>query len=115
MTALCDALGKEFGDAKIFRPYRDVRFAKDKTPYKTHQGAFVRGWPTRPGGTSRSSPRGVRTGGGFYHAEAHRLAALREAIAHDIYGAELEKIIRRPGAEEVHDRRRRPQDHPARL
>ena len=26
---------------KIFRPYRDVRFAKDKTPYKTHQGAYV--------------------------------------------------------------------------
>ena len=84
---------QEFGDAKIFRPYRDVRFAKDKTPYKTHQGAFVRvadatGWYVEV------SPRGVRTGGGFYHAEAPRLAALREAIAHDTYGAELEKIIR---------------------
>ena len=53
MTALCDALAPEFGDAKIFRPYRDVRFAKDKTPYKTHQGAFV-GVAPRPGGTSRS-------------------------------------------------------------
>ena len=40
------------------------------------------------------SPRGIRTGGGFYHAEAPRLAALREAIAHDTYGAELEKIVR---------------------
>jgi uncharacterized protein (TIGR02453 family) len=40
------------------------------------------------------SPRGVRTGGGFYHAEAPRLAALRAAIAHDTYGAELEKIVR---------------------
>jgi uncharacterized protein (TIGR02453 family) len=70
-----------------------VRFAKDKTPYKTHQGAFVRvadatGWYVEV------SPRGVRTGGGFYHAEAPRLAALRGAIAHDTYGAELEKIIR---------------------
>ena len=36
MTALCAALEPEFGKAKIFRPYRDVRFAKDKTPYKTH-------------------------------------------------------------------------------
>ena len=97
MTALIDALGKEFApdeqSAKIFRPYRDVRFAKDKTPYKTHQGAFVRvadatGWYVE------LSPRGVRTGGGFYHAEAPRLAALREAIAHDTYGAELEKIVR---------------------
>ena len=46
MAALCAALEPEFGDAKIFRPYRDVRFAKDKTPYKTHQGAFV---ARRPG------------------------------------------------------------------
>jgi len=38
MTALCKELEAEFGAAKIFRPYRDVRFAKDKTPYKTHVG-----------------------------------------------------------------------------
>ncbi|WP_028651607.1 DUF2461 domain-containing protein [Nocardioides halotolerans] len=97
MTALIDALSKEFApdeqSAKIFRPYRDVRFAKDKTPYKTHQGAFVRvaeatGWYVEV------SPRGVRTGGGYYRAEAPRLAALRAAIAHDTYGAELEKIVR---------------------
>ena len=97
MTALIDALGKEFApdeqSAKIFRPYRDVRFAKDKTPYKTHQGAFVRvadatGWYVE------LSPRGVRTGGGFYHADGLRLAALREAIAHDTYGAELARIVK---------------------
>src|SRR5690348_15402280 len=41
MKALTDALEPEFGKAKLFRPYRDVRFAKDKTPYKTHQGAYV--------------------------------------------------------------------------
>jgi uncharacterized protein (TIGR02453 family) len=93
MTALCEALGKEFGGAKIFRPYRDVRFAKDKTPYKTHQGAFV-GVADATGWYVEVSPRGVRSGGGFYHAEAARLAALRAAIAHDTYGAELEKIVR---------------------
>jgi uncharacterized protein (TIGR02453 family) len=94
MLALCDALAKEFGDAKVFRPYRDVRFAKDKTPYKTHQGAFVRvadatGWYVEV------SPRGVRVGGGFYHAEAPRLAALRRAIAHDRTGPELQKLLRK--------------------
>ncbi|MFL6001655.1 MAG: DUF2461 family protein, partial [Nocardioides sp.] len=41
MTALCEALAPEFGDAKVFRPYRDVRFAKDKTPYKTHCGGVI--------------------------------------------------------------------------
>jgi uncharacterized protein (TIGR02453 family) len=93
MVALTDALAKEFGDAKIFRPYRDVRFAKDKTPYKTHQGAFVRvaeatGWYVEV------SPRGVRTGGGFYHADAPRLAALRTAIDHERHGEELEKLVK---------------------
>jgi uncharacterized protein (DUF2461 family) len=41
MVELTSALEEEFGPAKIFRPYRDVRFAKDKTPYKNHQGAYV--------------------------------------------------------------------------
>jgi uncharacterized protein (TIGR02453 family) len=93
MTALCTALEQEFGAAKIFRPYRDVRFAKDKTPYKTHQGAFVRvgestGWYVEV------SPRGVRTGAGFYEASGHRLAAFRAAVAHDRFGPELERILR---------------------
>ena len=38
---LLDELAPEFGTAKVFRPYRDVRFSNDKTPYKTHQGAVV--------------------------------------------------------------------------
>ena len=41
MIELTGALEEEFGPAKVFRPYRDVRFAKDKTPYKNHQGAYV--------------------------------------------------------------------------
>jgi uncharacterized protein (TIGR02453 family) len=93
MVALTDALEPDFGKAKIFRPYRDVRFAKDKTPYKTHQGAFVRvgestGWYVE------LSPRGVRTGGGFYEASGPRLAAFRAAIDHDRFGPELEKILK---------------------
>lgn len=31
MTALTEALAPEFGAAKVFRPFRDVRFAKDKS------------------------------------------------------------------------------------
>jgi len=40
LEALVAELAPEFGAAKFFRPYRDVRFAKDKSPYKTHQGAW---------------------------------------------------------------------------
>jgi len=92
MNALCTALGPEFGDAKVFRPYRDVRFAKDKTPYKTHQGAFVAAGPAT-GWYVEVSARGVRTGAGFYRAEAPTLAAIRTAIDQELTGAELEQIL----------------------
>src|SRR5215218_1837051 len=38
MESLLAELQPTWGDAKIFRPYRDVRFTADKTPYKTHIG-----------------------------------------------------------------------------
>ena len=41
MTDLTDELAPEFGDAKIFRPYRDIRFSADKSPYRTEIGAVV--------------------------------------------------------------------------
>ena len=60
MAALVAALEPEFGKAKLFRPYRDVRFAKDKTPYKTHQGGFVQagqgtGWYVQVGARASGS------------------------------------------------------------
>jgi len=42
LAALLSELEPEFGPAKIFRPYRDTRFSKDKTPYKTNLGATTR-------------------------------------------------------------------------
>jgi uncharacterized protein (DUF2461 family) len=41
MTELLDELGPDFGETRMFRPYRDVRFSKDKTPYKTHIGGVI--------------------------------------------------------------------------
>ncbi|GAA4738036.1 DUF2461 domain-containing protein [Gordonia alkaliphila] len=94
MIALTDELAEEFGTAKIFRPHRDVRFSKDKTPYKTHQGAFVAKAPATGYYAELAAP-GFRVGGGFYEASADRLAAIRTAIDHKRYGAELEKILAR--------------------
>ena len=76
MAALVTALEDEFGKAKVFRPYRDVRFAKDKTPYKTHQGAFVAAGPATGWYVEVAAP-GVRVGVGYYRAEPARLAAIR--------------------------------------
>ena len=92
MKALTAALEEEFGPAKIFRPYRDVRFSKDKTPYKTHQGAYVAVAPATGYYVQVGAP-GVRTGGGFYDATPARLASIREAVAHDRHGPELETVL----------------------
>ncbi|WP_110206948.1 DUF2461 domain-containing protein [Nocardioides daejeonensis] len=94
MVTLTEALAEEFGTAKVFRPYRDVRFAKDKTPYKTHQGAFV-GVAPATGWYVELSARGVRIGGGFYEASATRLAAVRAAIDSDLTGPELVRTVER--------------------
>ncbi|MGI8615082.1 MAG: DUF2461 domain-containing protein [Nocardioidaceae bacterium] len=80
MAALVTALEPEFGAAKVFRPYRDVRYAKDKTPYKTHQGGFV---PARisTGWYVQLDARGVSVSAGSYAAEPALLARFREAVA----------------------------------
>jgi uncharacterized protein (TIGR02453 family) len=94
MVALCAALGPEFGEAKVFRPYRDVRFAKDKTPYKTAQGAFVEVGPAT-GWYVEISARGVRTGAGFYDATGERIAHIRAAIDDDRRGNDLAAMIKK--------------------
>src|SRR6476661_8110724 len=101
MVALCAALAPEFGEAKVFRPFRDVRFAKDKTPYKTAQGAFVGVGPATGWYVEIGAP-GVRVGGGYYHAGGPDLSRIRTAIDADHSGTELERIVdglRRDGFE----------------
>jgi uncharacterized protein (TIGR02453 family) len=94
MLALTAALADEFGTAKVFRPYRDVRFAKDKTPYKNHQGAFVAVGPATGWYVEIGSP-GVRVGAGYYRADSPDLARIRAAIDTEHSGQELESIVRR--------------------
>ena len=94
MVALTKALEKDFGAAKVFRPYRDVRFAKDKTPYKTNQGAFVAAGPAC-GWYVEISARGVRTGAGFYDAGSSDLARIRTSIDSEATGKQLQRILAR--------------------
>ncbi len=94
MAALVEALEPDFGRAKVFRPYRDVRFAKDKTPYKTHQGAFVAAAPAC-GWYVELSARGVRVGAGFYQAAPADLARVRTAIDNDATGKPFERLLTR--------------------
>ena len=52
-SVLLAELEDEFGTASLFRPYRDVRFSKDKTPYKTH---LPRAWPWSVSACCRTCP-----------------------------------------------------------
>ena len=68
----------------IFRIHRDVRFARDKRPYKTHIGAVL----TRDGSKQSPGllyvhidPTGRWSGSGFYHLPDDALAAMRTRIA----------------------------------
>jgi uncharacterized protein (TIGR02453 family) len=71
----------------VYRIYRDTRFSKDKTPYKTHIGAiFPRKGLSRHGGAGYYvgvSHKGVEVAGGMYMPEPQELAAVRAAIAAD--------------------------------
>ncbi|MEO7352361.1 MAG: DUF2461 domain-containing protein [Marmoricola sp.] len=94
MLALTASLAEEFGTAKVFRPYRDVRFAKDKTPYKSAQGAFVSVGPATGWYVEIGSP-GVRVGGGYYHAGGPDLSRIRTGIDVEHSGKELVRLVAR--------------------
>lgn len=85
-------LADEFGESKVYRPYRDLRFRKDKTPYKTHQGWHVRRAPAC-GWYAEVNADEFVAGGGFYHAEPEALAAVRAAIDNERRGEQLRAII----------------------
>lgn len=89
MEALAAAVAKDFGEGKLFRPYRDVRFAKDKTPYKTHQGV----WFEESRVYVQISAAGLFVAAGYWRTEAAQVERLRRAVDHDLHGPALEKAI----------------------
>jgi uncharacterized protein (TIGR02453 family) len=89
MEALAAGLEKEFGPGKLFRPYRDVRFAKDKTPYKTHQGA----WFTETSVYVQVSAEGLFVAAGYWETSTPQVERMRRAVADDVAGPALERIL----------------------
>lgn len=96
MEALLADLEPEFGGfgtPKVFRPHRDTRFSKEKTPYKTHCGAVME--QGRGGGAYyvQVGPEGLMVGGGCFHLAADQLARFRNAVDVELTGRALEKIL----------------------
>ncbi|HKH16791.1 MAG TPA: DUF2461 domain-containing protein [Solirubrobacteraceae bacterium] len=74
----------------MFRIYRDTRFSKDKSPYKTMAGIYFRHERSKevraPGFYLHLAPREVFAGGGIWHPDTKTANAIREAIAADPEG-----------------------------
>jgi uncharacterized protein (TIGR02453 family) len=130
LEGLCLVLAERFRERGIplvsdpakspFRIYRDTRFSKDKSPYKPFASANFPWADGGPGGYFHLQPGEVYVGGGMWHPEPSRLAALRARIANE--SAEVHKAIDDPSFVatfgDVHgDSLKRvppgyPQDHP---
>jgi uncharacterized protein (TIGR02453 family) len=88
MQDLLAELADEFGQAKIFRPNRDIRFSSDKSPYKTQIGATLAGH-----GYVQVSAGGLAVASGTYAFASDQLARYRRAAALDLTGEELARIV----------------------
>ncbi len=87
LEALAVELEPLLGPAWIMRPYRDVRFSKDKTVYRTMLGMRV-------GDAMVSvSAEGVGVGGGMRHLAPDQLERYRQAVADDGSGEDLRVAI----------------------
>jgi uncharacterized protein (TIGR02453 family) len=86
-TALAD-----YGDFHLFRPHNDLRFSKNKPPYKTHQGAYTES----EGGAGfdfHVSAQGLMCATGYYAMAKDQLERFRAAVDAEHTGTEIEAIV----------------------
>jgi uncharacterized protein (TIGR02453 family) len=91
MLELTEALD-DFGPFHVFRPNNDLRFSKNKPPYKTSQGAFGES----EGGAGhyvQFSAQGVMAGAGYYAMARDQLTRFRDAVVADATGAEIASLV----------------------
>ncbi len=91
MEALLQTLEPEFGPGKIFRPYRDVRFSRDKAPYKTQ----IAGVAMREGSVFyvQLSADGIHAATGYYQMARDQLDRYRTAVDDETTGPEVAGIV----------------------
>lgn len=92
LEVFLESVADEFGPFHLFRMNRDVRFSKDKSPYKTAQAAVTE---TDGGATHyiQLGADGLFVGGGMYHLARDQLANFRAAVADDHTGPDLERAV----------------------
>jgi uncharacterized protein (TIGR02453 family) len=87
MEELLGELAPEFGDGRIFRPYRDVRFSRDKSPYKTNIAAMI------GEGYVQLSAQGLGAGCGMWEMAPDQLERYRATVADGASGKELTRLV----------------------
>ncbi len=91
MAALLESLEPDFGPGKVFRANRDIRFSKDKSPYKTNIAADC-GMGAK-GGYLSLDARGFTVATGRYMMSPEEIAKFRKKVAADGSGAQLAAIV----------------------
>jgi uncharacterized protein (TIGR02453 family) len=90
MLDLVDDLS-DFGPFHLFRPQNDLRFSKNKPPYKTQQGAYGE----LEGGAGfyvQFSATGLMAGAGYYAMATDQLARFRAAVDAEATGSEVARL-----------------------
>lgn len=81
-----------YGTFHVFRPHNDLRFSKNKPPYKTHQGAYTES----EGGAGyyfQLSATGLMCGVGYYAMAKDQLERFRAAVDDERTGSEIAAIV----------------------
>ncbi len=95
MEALLTELSETFGgQVKLFRQHRDIRFSRDKSPYKTNTYGVIYGSQlARHGLYASISARGLVAGSGYFRMARDQLERYRDAVADDARGPELAAAV----------------------
>ncbi len=88
MQLLLAELAREFGEGRVFRPYRDTRFSADKSPYKTTVAAH------NDTGYISLSADSLGVGSGLYMPSPTQLTRFRAAVADEQRGAALLTLVK---------------------
>jgi uncharacterized protein (TIGR02453 family) len=90
--ALSELVADEFGELRVFRPNRDVRFSKDKSPYKTQCYAVGEGEAGQGFYVGISATR-LSIGAGFWMMAPDQLARYRTAVDDARFGPTLAAAV----------------------
>ncbi|HYR62475.1 MAG TPA: DUF2461 domain-containing protein [Actinomycetota bacterium] len=87
MEALLDELRERWGETRVMRPYRDIRFSADKSPYKTFIAAMV-----GPGYVQLNA-KGLGAGAGIWEVAPDQLERYRKGVDEPVSGDALNAVV----------------------